>query len=61
MKELRFRELDELAKIKAVYDYAVGWSETHNDDKLSIYKIIEILNDNNEIYKEDGTIFEDQW
>jgi hypothetical protein len=60
MKELRFRELSELAKIKAIYDYALGWSETH-DDNLSLYKIVEILNDNNEIYREDGTIFEDQW
>ena len=61
MKELRFRELSELAKIKAIYDYALGWAETHEDDDLSLYKIVEILNDNNEIYREDGTILEDQW
>jgi hypothetical protein len=61
MKELKFRELGELAKIKAIYDYALGWSETHGDDDLSLYEIVEILNDNNEIYKEDGTILEDQW
>ena len=60
-KELRFKELSELSKIKAVYDYALGWSETHDENDLSIYEIIEILNDNNEIYREDGAVFEDQW
>jgi hypothetical protein len=60
-KELRFKELSELAKIKAVYDYASGWAETHDENDLTLYEIIEILNDNNEIYREDGTVFEDQW
>jgi hypothetical protein len=60
-KELRFKELSELAKIKAVYDYALGWVETHDENDLSFYEIIEILNDNNEIYREDGAVFEDQW
>ena len=62
MKELIFTDLSNLAQVKAIYDYMLGWSETHEENDLSIYEAIEILSsDRSIVYKENGEVFEDNW
>ena len=52
---MKFRELSDKAKLKAMCDYLKGWGETHSPDDLSIYDVSGILYENNESdYDRDG-------
>lgn len=63
MKKFKFLELCHSSQIKAVYDYIIGWKETHEKDDLHFNEIFDILMDNNNEYeyKKDGTLIEEQY
>ena len=51
-----FKELSNLGKIKAVYDYLKGWLESHPEETFLDYKEIEeILLEGNAKYNKYGT------
>jgi hypothetical protein len=62
MKTYRFSELSHSSQIKAVYDYIIGWEETHDENDIFFNEIYDILLDNNEEYeyKQDGSLIEEQ-
>ena len=60
MKYYTFMNLSNVAQIKACYDYAIGWKETHLDDDLSFAIVYDILLQSAEdIYYKDGSLAED--
>lgn len=60
MKYYTFMNLNNTAQIKACYDYAFGWKETHPEEDLTFSEVYDILLQNTEdIYYKDGSLSED--
>ena len=60
MKYYSFANLSNVSQIKACYEYAVGWKETHPDEDLNflqVYGMLRFISGEN--YSEDGTFQEE--
>lgn len=53
-KQYRFKELSNLAQIRAVYDYFKGWAETHDENDLTFSQIYAILSNSYDLYYKSG-------
>jgi len=51
---MKFKELSEESKQKAISDYIRGWLETHENELLNESVVNDILQNNDDVYLENG-------
>jgi hypothetical protein len=55
----RFKDLDEASQFRAVNDYIYGWECTH-DEVLEFDDVLDILNNNDDMYTDDGEFVDNE-